>query len=496
LLNPLYIAVSWVLLEWHRLFATFMEPKSGLSWALSILMLVVTIRILLFRFFIKQVHNQRKMQEMQPKIQALREKHKNDRQTLSQEMMKLQREEGFNPLGGCLPILLQAPIFLSLFHVLRLIGTDRAHFLADEYHWRPDEVSSAGAAKLFGAPIAAAFKTPLDTLAKLGGSQTSTRVVTFVLIVLMCAATFITQKQIMSRSGQVLEGQQAMIQKLLLYGMPISLFVSGFLFPLGVLLYWFTNNLWTMGQQFYILHRMPPPGAKKDGDRPAIDPKALAPRPGQKPVNPRARRPASPASPEAPAPASPAGRSTPGSDGSAPTGAAGTAGTAGAAKPANRRGRGTSPAGPAAPPAGRSGQAGSPAEPVPPAPGATSGAAAAGSGSAGKPAGPRSRRRGAPAAPGSTGSAASDGAGASADPGSASADGMRGWREPAGDDSDDDGAADGSAPAGPAADGSAPPAGGSGDSSPASGPSNAPRPARRPPARRSSTTTRPKKKRR
>jgi YidC/Oxa1 family membrane protein insertase len=290
LLNPLYTAVSWVLLRWHLVFSSFLAGTSGLAWALSIVMLVVTIRILLFRFFIRQVHNQRKMQEMQPKIQALRDKYKSDRQTLSQEMMKLQKEEGFNPLGGCLPVLLQAPIFLSLFHVLRIVGTGRAHALYLEYHWTKLEADSAGAAKLFGAPIAAAFRTPPDQFAALHGDPTATRIVTFVLIVLMCAATFITQRQIMRTSGQVLEGQQAMIQRLMLYGMPISLFFSGFFFPLGILLYWFTNNLWTMGQQFYILHRMPHPDAAKKDAKPAVDAKALAPRPGQKPINPKTRR--------------------------------------------------------------------------------------------------------------------------------------------------------------------------------------------------------------
>jgi YidC/Oxa1 family membrane protein insertase len=290
LLDPLYIAVSWVLLRWHQLFSTFLPFDSGLTWALSILMLVVTFRILLFRFFIKQVHSQRKMQQMQPKIQALREKYKSDRQALSQEMMKLQREEGFNPLGGCLPILLQAPIFLALFHVLRILGPNAPAL----YGWTEREARSAGSATLFGAPIATSFNDTNHLVPKLGASMTATHVVTFTLIVLMCAATYITQRQIMKTSGQVLEGQQAMVQKLLLYGMPISLFFSGFFFPLGVLLYWFTNNLWTMGQQFYILHRHPHPDAAKKDDKPAIDPKVLAPRPGQKPINPKARRPATP----------------------------------------------------------------------------------------------------------------------------------------------------------------------------------------------------------
>jgi YidC/Oxa1 family membrane protein insertase len=430
-------------------------------------------------------------------------------------MMKMQREEGFNPLGGCLPILMQAPIFLSLFHVLRLIGTDKAPALSGQYHWRPDEVSNAGAAKLFGAPIAAAFRTPVDTLEKLGGSQTSTRVVTFVLIVLMCAATFITQKQIMARGGQVLEGQQAMIQKLLLYGMPISLFVSGFLFPLGVLLYWFTNNLWTMGQQFYILHRMPPPGAKKDGDKPAIDAKALAPRPGQKPVNPRARRPAGPAAATPPAvPPAPADEPT-------------ASGTAGTAKPASRRGRGASPADPASPatpaakaaPASKTTPAAKPASKSGPAAKAATEATASngsGGGVTGKPASSRSRRRGAPVSPDSTAAAGSDDAAATAAEGGPAANpgGLRGWRDAPGSAGVDsaDGEVDGTGPAAPdaadgasdasdvaqdAADDSVPPAGGSSSgSASAGGASNAPRPARRPPARRSSTTTRPKKKRR
>ena len=205
MLNPLYIAVSWVLLKWHALFEWMgLNPNAGVTWALSIVLLVVTIRILLFRFFIKQVHSQRKMQEVQPKIAALREKYKNDRQTLSQEMMKLQKEEGFNPLGGCLPILLQAPVFFALFHVLRLVGSDKAGALSAEYGWTVGQVASAGQAKVFGAPIAAAFDTratwsrtsPARASPRPGSSRST-------LIVLMVAATYITQRQIISRNTQV-----------------------------------------------------------------------------------------------------------------------------------------------------------------------------------------------------------------------------------------------------------------------------------------------------
>jgi YidC/Oxa1 family membrane protein insertase len=163
-----------------------------------------------------------------------------------------------------------------------------------------------------------------------------------VLILIMSFTTFFTQKQIMRRSGPV-EGQAAMVQKMLLYVMPMGLFVSGFLFPIGVLLYWFTNNLWTLGQQFFILRKMPPPGspaakAKAAADQPAVDPKALAPRPGAKPVRPKSGRTAAPASTIDTA--NPTGDTT-ADDAPAPTGAtaAGSDGSSNGARSAGGRPR-------------------------------------------------------------------------------------------------------------------------------------------------------------
>jgi YidC/Oxa1 family membrane protein insertase len=215
----------------------------------------------------------------------LRQKYKDDRQTLSREIMALQQEAGVNMLAGCLPILLQAPVFISLFHVLKYIAPGHQAL----YSWTDAEMVSAANAKLFGAPIVASFKTP-DRVLALGGSLTATRIVTVVLIVFMVGATYLTQRMIMNRSVTQMDAQQAMIQKLMLYGMPASLAVSGFFFPIGILVYWFTNNIWTLGQQFYILRRMPvktPTGAEK---KPTIDPKLLAPKPGAKPLHPKNRR--------------------------------------------------------------------------------------------------------------------------------------------------------------------------------------------------------------
>ena len=295
MLDWLYTAISWVMKTWHSLFSTFLDPAWGITWALSIMFLVVTVRLILFPLFVKQVKSQRAMQELQPEIAKLRKQYGSDRQGMSQAMMALQNERGVNPLAGCLPILPQIPIFLSLFHVLRRLAPGKEGL----YSWSNELTDQAARAELFGAPISSSFNmvgAKQDAILAIPGvTYLDIRVVAMVLIVIMCVTTFFTQKQIMKRSGPV-EGQAATVQRLMLYGMPLSLFVSGFFFPIGVLLYWFTNNLWTLGQQFFILRKMPPPGsdahkAKVALDKPVVDPRTLAPKPGAKPVRPKPGRP-------------------------------------------------------------------------------------------------------------------------------------------------------------------------------------------------------------
>jgi YidC/Oxa1 family membrane protein insertase len=345
-LNWFYTAIAWVMKQWHTLFSTFLPAESGITWALSIVFLVVTIRVLLFRLFVKQVKSQRAMQEIQPEIQKLRKQYGADKQGFSQAMMALQKERGVNPLAGCLPILPQIPVFIALFHVLRRLAPGAQGL----YSWDDQLTDQAARAKLFGAPISASFNMDGEKeraiLAIEGVSYTNIRIVAFVLIVVMCATTYYTQKQIQRRSGPV-EGQAAMVQKMLLYGMPLSLFVTGFFFPIGVLIYWFTNNLWTLGQQFYILKKLPPPGspaalAKAAADKPAIDPKTLAPKPGVKPVRPKPDRPA--ASSPAVAPESTVGPdgAVPPADGAVPADespATGTSGTTGSTAAGGTNGR-------------------------------------------------------------------------------------------------------------------------------------------------------------
>ena len=294
MLDWLYTAISFVMKQWHALWSTFLDPAGGITWALAIISLVVTIRLILFPLFVKQVKSQRAMQELQPEIAKLRKQYGSDRQGMSQAMMALQKERGVNPLAGCLPILPQIPVFISLFHVLRRLAPN----VKGLYGWDDTLTDQAARAKLFGAPISSSFNMvgpKQDAILQIA-KYSNIRTVAMVLIVIMCVTTFFTQKQIMRRSGPV-EGQAATVQRLMLYGMPLSLFVSGFFFPIGVLLYWFTNNHWTLGQQFFILRKMPPPGspaalAKAAEGKPVIDPRTLAPKPGAKPVRPKPGRPA------------------------------------------------------------------------------------------------------------------------------------------------------------------------------------------------------------
>jgi YidC/Oxa1 family membrane protein insertase len=296
MLDFLYTAVSWVLLRWYQLFTALGLSKSGgLTWALSIIMLVVTARLVMFRFFIKQVHYQRRMQEMQPKIKKLQEKHKGDRAALNREMMALQQAEGFNPISGCLPMFLQIPVFIALFHVLKHISNS-VHLQAGArgltlYGFTEQQTHDAAHAKLFGAPLAATLHETASKIHDLGGDVTATRVTTIVLVLISAAATFITQRAVMSNQTTPPEGQAAMIQKLMQVGIPISVLFSGVIFPLGVLIYWFTSNVWTMLQQFYILRYHPhTPGAPATGAVATETAKAIAPKVGQKPVHPKGSR--------------------------------------------------------------------------------------------------------------------------------------------------------------------------------------------------------------
>jgi YidC/Oxa1 family membrane protein insertase len=250
ILNPLYSIVSGIMIAIHKVLSPIFGANSGVTWALSIMGLVVLIRTALIPLFVKQIKSQRAMTVLKPQMKAIQAKYKDDRQKQSEEMMKLYKDHKTNPLASCFPIIAQAPVMFSLFTVLNGIAKNKPHgFMKGEY------LVSAAQAKFFGSPISETF---------LGSDKLTVKIVTVVLIIFMSATTFTTQKQLMTKGMPKMDASNNMMlqqQKIMLYLFPLIFAISGVNFPVGVLIYWSTTNLWTWGQQFYVIKRNPTPGS-------------------------------------------------------------------------------------------------------------------------------------------------------------------------------------------------------------------------------------------
>jgi YidC/Oxa1 family membrane protein insertase len=260
ILHPLEVVVAWIMVAFYKAFSAIGLPESsGWTWALSIVGLVIVIRILLIPLFVKQIKASRGLQLIQPEIKKIQEKYKGktdpaSRQAMTQETMALYKEKGTNPFSSCLPILLQSPVFFALFRVLNGIGdiASRKKAAIGPFDW--ELARSADTSTLLGSPLSDKF---------IGADNLSTQILTVVLIVLMSLSTFTTQRQLMMKNmpASALDNPFAQQQKILLYVLPLVFAVSGVNFPIGVLIYWLTTNLWSMGQQFYTIRRMPAPGS-------------------------------------------------------------------------------------------------------------------------------------------------------------------------------------------------------------------------------------------
>lgn len=265
MLWPIMVVVAWIMTAFHSLFdAIGLDPAGGAAWALSIVGLVIVIRILLIPLFFRQIKASRGMQLIQPELQAIQKKYKGktdpaSREAMSRETMELYRKHNTNPFSSCLPLLLQSPIFFALFRVLNSLQA-----VANGDYPRPaigpltqDLAAQAESATIFGAPLSGIF---------LRAEDTATRVVTVVLIIAMCVTQFTTQRQLTMKNmpKAALEGPMAQQQKVLMYVMPLIFAFSGVNFPIGVLIYWTVTNLWSMGQQFYTIRRMPAPGSEAE----------------------------------------------------------------------------------------------------------------------------------------------------------------------------------------------------------------------------------------
>jgi YidC/Oxa1 family membrane protein insertase len=299
LLTPFRWLVSWIMWAFHEGFTFLgMDPANGWTWTLSIIGLVLIIRAALIPVFVKQIKAQRGMQALQPDLLKLQAKYKGktdqlSRQAMTQEQMALYKKHGTNPFAACLPMLIQMPFFFALFTVLNGVGNASA---AGEGIGALDaaDVRQFDAASIFGAPLSASLLHNPDA-----PNYVAVVVLSIIMILAMTASQFITQKQIMAKnmSEQALQSPFMRQQKMLLYILPIVFGVGGINFPIGVLIYWTTTNLWTMGQQFFVIRRMPTPGspaAKALQERRARKGLPAAPTLGERKSEPVAEAPAAP----------------------------------------------------------------------------------------------------------------------------------------------------------------------------------------------------------
>ncbi|KAA0019458.1 membrane protein insertase YidC [Antrihabitans cavernicola] len=274
MLDFVYYPVSAVLLLWHKVFGFAFGPDNGITWALAVVFLVFTIRLVLLKPMIRQIRTQRVLAKLQPEIKALQKKYAGDRNRQAVELQKLQKEHGFSPLLGCLPILVQMPVFLGLLHVLQSFNRTGTGFgklgMSPElnahtanYLFSAADVQSFLHARLFGAPISAAITSPanlLDAFSQFGGVPTTLSIAA-VAIPLMLAASLFTHlnaRASMARQNAetLANPQTALMNKLALWVFPIGALIGGPFLMIAVLIYWVSNNLWTYVQQHLVFERL------------------------------------------------------------------------------------------------------------------------------------------------------------------------------------------------------------------------------------------------
>ena len=313
MLNFVYWPISAILWFWHKLLSYVLDPGWGITWVLSIVLLTFTIRVFLVKPSLNQMRSSRKMSELQPRMAEIRSKYKNDQQKQMEEIRKVQKEMGVNPIAGCLPLLVQMPVFLGLFHVLRSFnrtgtGSGQLGLSVEQnrntanYIFSPTDVQSFLDARLFGVPLSSYISMPESMYQGFSGAEftrTDIMMVAIPLILITATAThFVARMGVNRQKARLASGKQSapandqmqmqmdMMNRMMLWFMPLTILLTGVFWQIGVLFYIVSNNIWTFFQQRFIFNKMDKEEeaeiqAKKDAQR------ASAPRPGVKPNNPK-----------------------------------------------------------------------------------------------------------------------------------------------------------------------------------------------------------------
>jgi len=263
---PIKWVIEAILVTFHSvLSAVGLDPAAGLTWVLSIVGLVLVVRAALIPIFVRQIKSQRRMLEVAPQLKKIQDKYKGkkdqfSREAMSRETMELYKKTGTNPLASCLPLLIQMPIFFSLFSVLNEAKPQPDGSFKAGVGLLTQELSAQfGNASLFGvAPLRLSMQAAFEE------GNITVVIIALVMVIIMTASQFITQLQIMSKnqSPEMKASPTYKQQRILLYILPLVFAFSGFAFPIGVMFYWLTSNIWTMVQQFIVIRNMPTPGSE------------------------------------------------------------------------------------------------------------------------------------------------------------------------------------------------------------------------------------------
>jgi YidC/Oxa1 family membrane protein insertase len=269
---------------WHTLFALVLGPSSGAAWALSVIFLVLTLRAVMIKPFLVQMRSARAMRALAPQMAALRARYGDDRRTLATETQKLQRAHGVNPIGALAPALIQLPVFLALLHVLRYFNrpglTFEQNAAIPNYVFGPAQVRSFLEARLFGAPLSAYVRMPQELLDSFGGHVDRIDVVAVAvpLMVLAAVATHFTARTSLRYNASPVPLEEAAttgstemamkFMRLTPWIFPAGVLLGGLVaaFPVAILLYWLSNNLWTLAQQHVVFRKL----AAEEARRPAV----------------------------------------------------------------------------------------------------------------------------------------------------------------------------------------------------------------------------------
>ena len=274
------------------------------NYGVAIILLTVIVRLILLPLSMKQIKSMREMQKIQPEVKKLQAKYKGDRQKLNEEMMKLYKEHGVNPFGGCLPLVAQMPVFIGLFRVLReplqylgyhlnadkqfviqkasgIMHTAQTSSFANQLFHAPTAINKFLGIRLDCSAAATIAKAPAATQADtacLGAPHGIVAALPYlVLALLMGLTTYYQQKQLQGRQPQDPSAQQMQA-----FGkiMPIFLTVLAYSFPSGLVLYWLTTNLWTIGQQRFMFQSAGPatPAAEKASGGSTKKPSSASPK--------------------------------------------------------------------------------------------------------------------------------------------------------------------------------------------------------------------------